>query len=173
MPEEAQPPGLLPRKYLSRYFLPLFMFSVIAMNAPGQDSGRNSFTGLRMNEVNIHAVRHFLANFSPAAEVHWSREDLYYVARFHSGRTTDKAYYKINGSFAFCIKYYLQDALDGAIKSAIFEDFPGCKIMLVTEFSDQDGRTFIVNIKTGDFIKTLRCNEDGIEITESMNDAGI
>ncbi len=47
------------------------------------------------------------------------------------------------------------------------------KIMLVTELTDLDSQTFIVNIKTGIYIKTLRCDEDGIEITESIVDAGI
>lgn len=173
MPAITQPFCLMPARFLPRHAFSLLVFLFFAMNAMGQHSDGNGFASLRMNDVNIHAVRHFLTNFSLATGVHWSREDQYFIASFHSGQTTDKAYYKINGSFAFCVKYYLQDALEGGLKSAIFKEFPGCRIMLVTELTDLDSQTFIVNIKTGDFIKTLQCSEDGIEITESIKDAGI
>jgi len=162
-----------PGRYLSRGLLSLLLLLLIELSAFSQNSARVSFANLRMNDVNIHAVRHFLNNFSLATGVKWNREENYYVASFTSNHTTDKAYYKIDGSFAFCVKYYLADALDKGVKTTILEKFPGCKIMLVTELTDLDNQTYIVNIKTGIYIKTLSCEEDGIEITESIVDAGI
>jgi hypothetical protein len=145
----------------------------IEINAIGQNSVKSKYANLRMNEVNIHAVRHFLDNFSGADGVIWNREDDYYVASFHAGHSIDKAYYKSNGNFAFCIKHYLAEDLDGGLKSAVLKEFPGSRIMLVTELTNLDNQTYYINIKSGTFIKTLRCNDEGIEITESITDAGI
>ena len=167
------PFGSRPGRFFSRGLLSFLLLLFIEINAFSQNSAHTSFANLRMNDVNIHAVRHFLNNFSLATGVIWSKEENYFVASFTSDHTRDKAYYKDNGNFAFCVKYYLADALNGSVKSTILEKFPGCKIMLVTELTDLDSQTFIVNIKTGVYIKTLRCDEDGIEVTESIVDAGI
>jgi hypothetical protein len=171
----AIPPknGFKHGKYIASRCLLLLLLSLIEINAIGQSSVRTSYANLRMNEVNIHAVRHFLDNFPQANEVIWNREDDYYVASFHAGHSIDKAYYKINGNFAFCIKHYMAEDLDGGLKSAVLKEFPGSRIMLVTELTNLDNQTFYINIKSGVFIKTLRCNDEGIEITESITDAGI
>jgi hypothetical protein len=161
------------RKFVARCWLIFLLLSLIELNAIGQNSIKTHYANLRMNEVNIHAVRHFLDNFSQADGVIWNREEDYYVASFHSGHSIDQAYYKLNGSFAFCVKHYLADDLEGNLKSAILKEFPGSRIMLVTELTNLDSQTYYINIKSGNFIKTLRCNDDGIEITESITDAGI
>ena len=161
------------RRNFSRCTMFLLLLTFIEINAIGQNSVKRHCANLRMNEVNIHAVRHFLDNFSQANSVIWNREDDYYVASFHAGQSIDKAYYKSNGNFAFCIKHYLAEDLDGRLKSAVLKEFPGSQIMLVTELTNLDNQTYYINIKSGTFIKTLRCNDEGIEITESITDAGI
>lgn len=163
---------LLKGRNFIRFSISLLLLSLIEINALGQHSVGASYASLRMNEVNIHAVRHFLENFPCVKGVFWTRDDDYYVASFHSGHSIDKAYYKFNGNFAFCEKYYLDDDMDVELKSTVLKLFPGSRIMLVTELSNFENKTYFVNIKTGPFIKTLRCNEDGIEITATIIDAG-
>ena len=126
-----------------------------------------------MNEVNSYAAKDFLTNFSEATWVRWIRGNDIFIARFNSGNSTGRAYYKKNGNFTYCIKYDPVDELDKNLKSAIFEKFPGCKIMIVKEVTDLEKRAFYINIKSGEFIKTLLCNDDGIQVTEIIKDAGI
>jgi hypothetical protein len=173
MPAIPKKNPLTHRRYTAWCCLFFLLFSLIEINAIGQNSVKNSYANLRMNEVNVHAVRHFLDNFSQASGVIWNREDDYFVASFHAGHSIDKAYYKINGNFAFCIKHYLAEDLEGGLKSAVLKEFPGSQIMLVTELTNLDSQTYYINIKCGVFIKTLRCNDEGIEIMESITDAGI
>jgi hypothetical protein len=143
------------------------------MGAFGQSAYQPGFAYLRMNEVNSHAARHFLTHFSQATGVKWSRDDHYLIASFNSGGATARSYYKNNGNFAFCVKNYSVDALNGDLKSVIFKKFPGCKIILVTELTNQDKQAFYINIKCSGYIKTLCCNDEGIEVTENIIDAGI
>src|SRR4029077_5299439 len=98
------PFSIRPGRFLSRGLFSFFLLLFIEINAFSQNSTRTSFANLRMNDVNIHAVRHFLNNFSLATGVKWSKEQDYFVASFTSDHTRDKAYYKDNGSFAFCVK---------------------------------------------------------------------
>ena len=93
---------------------------------------------------------------------------------FNADNSRTRVYYKSNGNFAFCLKYYPGDALNGDLKSAIFKKFPGCQIMVITELTDDlHKQAFFVNIKYGLNVETLRCDDEGIEVTENIKDAGI
>jgi hypothetical protein len=160
------------RRFFSLRFLSFLLLSLIVLNAVGQSSGKDGFVYLRMNEVNAHAARHFLTNFSPSTPVKWIREDHYYVASFGTGNSTVRAYYKNNVNFDYCIKHYLADDLDRDLRSAVLNKFPGCKIMIVTELTNLEKQAFFINIKDGAYIKTLRCTDEGMEVTEKIEESG-
>src|SRR5450631_3306004 len=144
------------------------------MTAIGQTVYPDGSTSLRLNEVNSHAVRHFYSHFSPASTVKWVRDDHYYIACFNSDDSRTRVHYKSNGNFAFCLKYYPAEMLNGQLKSTILKKFPGCQIMVITELTDDlYKKALFVHIKDGLYLKTLQCDEQGIEITENIQDAGI
>ena len=173
MPAMTTPWGLIIRRMTSPRLLTILLLSIVALYARGQNSTDNGFAYLRMNEVNSYAAKHFLTNFSEATSVSWIRESDFYIARFNEGNATGRAYYKKNGNFTCCIKRDPVDELDKKIKSAIVEKFPGCKIMIVTEISNLERKGFYINIKCGEYIKTLLYNDEGIQVTENIKDAGI
>jgi hypothetical protein len=140
------------------------------MNVLGQSSGDNRFAVLRLNEVNTHAVRHLLSNFSPTTAVKWFVDGHHYIATFNEADSTDKVYYKTNGNFDFCIKYYRSDALEANLKSTVLRKFPGCEILTVTELTDLERKDLSIKIKDGFYIRTLSCTDQGIEITENLKD---
>src|SRR6266700_7231071 len=119
---------------------------------------------LLMNEVNTHAARHFLKNFSPSSTVKWFQDDQHYVATFTEGDSTDRVYYKSNGNFDYCLKYYRADALEPYLKSIVFKKFPGCEILTVTEVTNLETKELSIKIKDGIYIRTLSCSDEGIEI---------
>jgi len=130
----------------------------------------NGFALLRMNEINARAARHFMENFSPSSAVKWYQDNIYYVATFTEGDSTYRVYYKSNGNFDFCLKYYRADALEPYLKSVVFKKFPGCEILTVTEVTDLETRELSIKIKDGIYIRTLSCSDEGIEITENFRD---
>jgi hypothetical protein len=148
--------------------LMLTLFSLIAFS---QHLDNNGFALLRMNEVNARAARHFIENFSPSSSVKWFQDEEHYVATFTEGDSTDKVYYKTNGNFDFCLKYYRPDALEPYIKSIVFKKFPGCEILTITELTDLETKELSIKIKDGIYIRTLSCSDAGIEITENIRDS--
>ena len=149
----------------------ILWISLLSLNALGQRLDNNDFELSRMNEVNMHAVRHFLANFSPSSSVKWFQDEHHYIAIFQEGDSTDRVYYKTNGNFDFCIKYYRSDALEPYLKSFVFKKFPGCEILTVTELTDLERKELSIKIKDGHYIRTLSCSDAGIEITENIRDS--
>jgi hypothetical protein len=162
-----------PAMYCRRLAVPglILMLTSFSLNVFSQRSDHNGFVLLRMNEVNAHAARHFLENFSPSSTVRWFQDHLHYVATFTEGYSTDRVYYKSNGNFDFCLKYYRADALEPYLKSIVFKKFPGCEILTVTEVTDLETKELSIKIKDGIYIRTLSCSDQGIEITENFRDS--
>jgi hypothetical protein len=151
--------------------IPAFVLIMLSgTNLHAQSSVDHRFAELRLNEVNSHAARHFLSNFSPTTSVKWFVDGHHYIATFNETDSTDKVYYKTNGNFDFCIKYYRSDALDANLKSTVLRKFPGCEILTVTELTDLERRELSIKIKDGFYIRTLNCSDQGIEITENLKD---
>jgi hypothetical protein len=173
MPVARQTAGLLRRKFLFLQLILLCAFLLTALNADSQNAYKKEFSFLRLNEVKASAARHFINHFSTASDIRWTSDDQYYIASFMDGHSRAKAYYKINGNFAFCMKYYQADALAGEVKTAVMKKFPHSEIMVVTEISTLEKKAFYINIIDGTAIKTLLCNDDGIDVTETRQNAGI
>jgi hypothetical protein len=154
------------------YIQPLILCMLLGATALGQRSDLNNLAAQRMNEVNVHAVRHFLAHFYPTTPVKWFQDEHHYVAIFKEGDSTDRVYYKNNGNFEGCFKYYGAADLDGQLKSTVMRKFPGCEIMTITELTDLEKKELYIKIKDGAYIRTLTCSGEGIEITENIKDGG-
>ncbi|HZZ75978.1 MAG TPA: hypothetical protein VFE04_08635 [Puia sp.] len=149
----------------------LMLLTLFTLNAPGQYLDNGGFASLRMNEVNSHAARHFLENFSSSTSVKWFQDEQHYIVTFQEGDSTDRAYYKNNGDFDFCIKYYRSDALEPYLRSVVLRKFLGCNILTVTEITDLERKELSIKIKDGKYIRTLNCSDGSIEITENIRDS--
>ena len=173
-------PAIVPNFGVSiriRLFLRLLIILTIPLihiHAFAQVAYADGNTGLRLNEVNSHAARHFLDHFPQASGVKWLRDEHYYIACFNTGDCRTRVHYTSDGSFAFCLKYFPEGVLDAEHRSAIFKIFPACRIGVVTEFTDDlYKKSLFVHIQDGGYFKTLRFDDGGVEITENIKDAGI
>ncbi len=144
---------------------------LLTMHTLAQPMEMNGSQKLLLNEVNSSAARHLLKNFSPTGEVTWYLEKNGYVALCNEGNLTARVYYKLNGNFEGCTKYYLADAMDENRKSVLMTKFPGCKILMVTEITNFEKQELFVKIKDGSFIRTIHFSDEGVEVTENILDA--
>jgi hypothetical protein len=156
----------------SLQMLLFLLLSLFSLNTWAQEKDLKEYAVLRMNEVNSRAARHFLDNFSPSTSVKWFKDEKHYVASFGEADSTDRVYYKDNGDFDFCIKYFHPEALDQVLKSTVLKRFPGCEIMVVTEFTDLEKTDLYIKIKDGSYIRTLSCSDGGIEVMENIKNIG-
>jgi hypothetical protein len=148
-------------------YLPLLLITIQIL---GQQSDLGKSRVLLLNELNTYAARHLLKNFSPSAEVTWIQEKHGFVALCNEGDSVVKVYYKLNGNFESCTKYYLADDLNVNLKSTLLKKFPGCKIMMVTEVTNLEKEELFIKIKDGAYIRTIHFSGDGMEITENFLD---
>jgi hypothetical protein len=156
-----------PVKRLLFLYFPLLLLTIQVL---GQQSDLSKSRVLRLNEVNTYAARHLLKNFAPTAEVTWIQEKHGFVALCNEGDSVVKVYYKLNGNFESCTKYYLADDLNVNLKSTLLKKFPGCKIMMVTEVTNLEKEELFIKIKDGAYIRTVHFSGDGMEITENFLD---
>ncbi len=164
-------PAIRCRRFPAKRLLFLyFPFLLLTIQVLGQQSDLSSSRVLLLNEVNTYAARHLLKNFSPSAEVTWIQEKNGFVALCNEGDSVVKVYYKKNGNFESCIKYYLADDLNVNLKSTLLKKFPGCKIMMVTEITNLEKEELYIKIKDGVYIRTVHFSGDGMEITENILD---
>jgi hypothetical protein len=164
-------PAIYFRRFPAKALLFLqFFLLLLTIYAPGQQPDMNCSRKLLLNEVNTSAERHLLRNFSPSAEVTWFEENHGFVALCNEGDSIIRVYYKLNGNFESCTKYYLADALDVNRKSTLLKKFPGCKIMMVTELTNLEKEELFIKIKDGVYIRTVHFSDEGMEITENILD---
>jgi hypothetical protein len=156
-----------PAKGLLFLYFPLLFLTIQVL---GQQSDMNNPRVLLLNEVNSYAAKHLLTNFSPSADVTWIQEKHGFVALCNEGDSIVKVYYKLNGNFESCIKYYLADDLNVNLKSTLLKKFPGCKIIMVTEITNLEKEELYIKIKDGAYIRTIHFSGEGMEITENILD---
>ncbi len=164
-------PAIYYRRFQAKRLLVLyFPLLLLTIHVPGQSADMNTSRVLLLNEVNASAARHLLTNFSPSAGVTWIQEKHGFVALCNEGDSVVKVYYKLNGNFESCLKYYLADDLDMNRKSILLRKFPGCKILMVTELTNLEKEELYIKIKDGAFIRTVHFSGEGVEVTENILD---
>ncbi len=166
--------GVMTRSKSSLRLFTFLILSLIHLHVIGQYTYADGNAALRLNEVNSHAARHFLNHFPQASGVKWIKDGHYYIACFNAGNSRTRVHYTSGGNFAFCLRYFPEGALNTTLSSAILKIFPGCRIGVATELTDDlYKKSLFVHIKDGTYCKTLRCDDGGIEVTENIKDAGI
>lgn len=128
---------------------------------------------LRLNEVNRDASRHFRDHFFKDGHEKWIRDNGFYIANFHDASVRSKVYYNRQGVFECYVKSYEADILNKELKTAILAQFQGYYIMTVMEISNLENEIYFIKIVTAANIKTLKCLDGKIEITEDYINGGI
>ncbi|HXB43000.1 MAG TPA: hypothetical protein VNV85_03050 [Puia sp.] len=130
-------------------------------------------TYLRLNEVNRNASRHFRDHFLSNGREKWIKEDGFYIAIFSDPILLNKAYYNVHGAFQFCMKSYGGDGLNEQVKATVFKKFKGFQIITVMEISNLENVVYYIKIVSPTKIKTLKCYDGMIEVTEDYINGGL
>ena len=128
---------------------------------------------LRLNEVNRDASRHFRDHFLSNGHEKWIRDNGFYIASFNDASVMNKVYYNMQGAFEYYVKSYGADALNKELKTAVLKKFEGYYIKTVMEISNLENEIYFIKIVTATNIKTLKCFDGKIEITEDYINGGI
>jgi hypothetical protein len=130
--------------------------SVISSNVP-------------LNEINIHAYRHFHRLFPAGTgrEFWYVSADGYQVSFLLGGRHY-QAYFDKRGAFRYSLKYYSGKEIPRGPGDVINAKYPDYQIDVVTEITDGEKTFYLVKIISPANIKTLSVTDGKIEMLEEL-----
>ena len=126
-----------------------------------------------LNEINVHAFRHFGKNFPQVSGENWLKTKLGYIVSFTENGRRSQVHYNLHGDFQFTIKYYDGSALSSELGSRIRKKYPDYRIGVVTEFTDGMKIAMEVKIENPSSVKTISVNSNGkLELIETLVNGG-
>lgn len=160
-------------------FLPL-LFICMEAGAAGNKTpigrggdGNPIISNVPLNEINIHAFRHFLKNFPRISGESWMKTDLGYIVSFAEDGRRSQVRYDAKGSFLSVIKYYEGVSISPEIGVRIRKSYPDYRIGVVTEFADGQKTVMEIKIENPSSVKTLSISSNGrLELVESLVNGG-
>lgn len=128
----------------------------------------NSQYSVRLNDISIYAVRHFIKNFENNPDATWYKTESGLVAHFIKDSIKTHVFYSINGNFQSCIHYYFENKLPQDIRSVVKINFKDFRIYTVAEIYNEEKDIYIIKIENEKIWYTLRIINDSFEIIDSI-----
>jgi len=136
---------------------------------PGQAFSSN----VPLNELNIHAYKHFHRIFSSGVTAeYWVKTADGYQASFMQNDRQHKAYFDRHGYFKFSLAYYEGKDIPRLAGELIQLRYPDYRINVVTEIYDGERTSYLVRVVNTTNIKTLAVYDGQIEVMEEMVNGG-
>jgi hypothetical protein len=137
------------------------------------DPGNTLTSNVPLNEINIHAFRHFHRLFPSAADgERWFKSPEGYQVSFLLGAQPNQAYFDHRGLYLYSLKYYEEKEIPHGTGDLIKMKYPDYRIGVVTEITDGEKTFFLVRISNPSFVRTLSVCDGHIDMIEEMVNGG-
>lgn len=130
----------------------------------GEGSGITS--NVPLNEINIHAFRHFQKRFPAVSVESWIKTADGYIVSFTEKGLRNQAHFDQRGAFLYSLKYYSGEAIGKDLGTMIMHRYPGYFIKVVTEITNGEKVFYLAAIENGTSVKTLSISEGGMDVSE-------
>jgi hypothetical protein len=136
--------------------------------------GENTLrSNVRLNEINIHAFRHFRKRFPAVSGETWVKVDQGYIVSFMENSQRNQARFDSRGGFLYSLKYYSGGDVSNDLSGLIKKKYPDYLIDIVTEITDGERVFYLVKIENPSSVKTLSVTEGRVEVFEELINGGI
>ena len=126
---------------------------------------------LRLNEINAHAARDFIARFPASTNEKWMRGTTGYTVKFSENEIITHVYYDRAGNFIKALRYYVENSIPARFKKSLLSEFSDYTIVAGTELITAKEKSFYFHIKNRKRIKTVRIVSDILEVTADYRNA--
>jgi hypothetical protein len=141
--------------------------------AAGHGSGDGGFTSnVPLNEINIHAFRHFRKMFPEVSGESWLKTEDGYTVSFVENARRGQAHFNPKGGFLYSVKYYAGAAIPAEIGAQIIKKYPGYRIGVVTEITDGEKTFRQIKIENPYSVKTISFCDGKMELVEDLVNGG-
>lgn len=126
-----------------------------------------------LNEINIHAFRHFRKRYPAVTGETWLKTEGGYTVSFKVGDQRNQVRFDARGGFQYALKYYAGKDISSELSGLISRKFHGYDIDVVTEITNGEKTFYLVKIENRSSVKTLSVSEGKVEIFEELINGGV
>lgn len=160
------------RLAIGAVFLPYLSIAqsnyVWSASYPMNGGGRSVSATIPLNEVNIHAYRHFYKHWPSAVAAVWNKTAEGFEVTFMEGPVRNRVFFNERGRFLLMAKYYPGDYISPELAGMVYKRYPGYTIKVVTEITDGRKSSYVVNIRNSTSIKNLSITDGKIELRDEL-----
>ena len=137
------------------------------------DPGNSISCNVPLNEINIHAYRHFHRLFpTGTTNEYWFKSAEGYQVSFVQEALRHQAYFDLRGGFLYSLKYYAGAKMPAGPAEMVRKKYPDYGIEVVTEITDGEKTFYLVKIINPASVKTLSVCEGKVELLEELVNGG-
>ncbi len=135
---------------------------------PMDGAGKGVVATIPLNEVNIHAYKHFYKHWPSVEGEIWSRVADGFAVTFMERSVRNRVFFNTRGRLLCALKYYPGEDISPELADMVYKKYPGYTIKVVTEMTDRNKTFYLVNIRNRAYIKNLFINDGKIELRDEM-----
>ena len=133
-------------------------------NSTGKNTSGTKATYLKITQVNINAIRHFIHYHKNVSDERWFKTKDGYIATFLSKGIDTRIVYDIEGRWLYNLLVYTEDRLPLDIRHRVKSEYYDDKITEIRQFETRDKTVYIVLIKDQQSIeKILKVSDDELK----------
>ncbi|HEY4062730.1 MAG TPA: hypothetical protein VGM30_12565 [Puia sp.] len=126
-----------------------------------------------LNEINIHAFRHFHRRWPTVAGESWVKSEDGYIVNFIADALHQQAHFDRRGAFLYALKSYSGSKIARDLEGIVKKKYRDYMITVVTEITDGEKTFYLVKIENSADVKTLSVCDGKIEVTEELINGGV
>ena len=145
----------------------------MAYSYPDHGGGGGMTCNVPLNEINIHAYRHFRKLYPRVEGESWLKMQDGYIVSFTGDSMQHQVHFDLRGNFLYTVKYYSQSLVSSELKGMIQKKYPDYVIDVVTEITDGEKTLYLIKIENSSSVKTLAFADGRMEVYEELINGGI
>jgi len=140
----------------------------------GTGTGGDISCNVPLNEISIHAYRHFHRLFSSGVSgEYWFKSEEGYLVSFVRDAQRNQAYFDRRGVYLYSLKYYAGTKMPTVPAELVKRKYPGYQLDVVTEVTDGEKVFYLVKVISTESVKTLSVNDGKIDVLEDLVNGGL
>jgi hypothetical protein len=135
-------------------------------------SGNTINSNVPLNEIDIHAYRHFQKMYPRVSGEYWFKTAEGYIVSFEQNSFRNKVHFGLRGNYLYSAKYYGEKDLQGYTGMDIKKKYPDYRIGVVTEITNGNKTFYLLKIENHSSVKTISVIDGKMEVVEDLVNGG-
>ena len=135
-----------------------------------RNPGSTILNELKLNEINIKAVRNFISRYKNVNDAKWFKSSNgLFAVYFTSEDIKSFLYYNNRGVFEYMIRYYNEEKLPADVRHLVKSKYYDFSIYQVTEVTRNNKIAYVVKMEDKTLWKTIKVVDGEMEVTEEYS----